>query len=74
MTDRPEYRFRFQIVDETTGEVVESDYTYLTSIDQFGNCESVDIHVAAMLRGFNRNGRAEYERANYAAPEVEDAA
>jgi hypothetical protein len=65
MTSKPEYRFKFQIVDETTGEVVHSDWTYFTTIDEFGGCESVDIHVAAMLRGWQRHARAEYERREY---------
>lgn len=67
----PAYRFKFQIIDETTGDVVEADYCALTTIDEFGGCESVDIHVAAMLRAFNRSGRDEYQRANYATEPVE---
>lgn len=65
----PEYQFRFQIIDKTTGDIIEADWTYLTTIDQFGNCESVDIHVGAALRGFNRSSRAEYEAKEY--PEIE---
>lgn len=56
------YRFKFAIVDETTGDVVQSDFTYLTDIDEFGRCESVDIHVAAMLRAFRRDLRAEAQK------------
>lgn len=74
MTDKPEYQFRFQIVDKTSGDVVESDWTYFTSINEFGGCDSVDIHVSAMLRGFQRFARENYERENYSAPETEDAA
>ena len=64
----PEYQFKIQIIDKTTGEIVASDWTYLTTIDQFGNCESVDIHVASLLRAFNRTGRAEYEQQKYSEP------
>src|SRR5690242_17563560 len=48
----PSYRFNFEIVDEATGNVVISDFCGLTAIDQFGGCESVDMHVASMLRAF----------------------
>lgn len=72
MSANPDYRFKFQIVDQTTGEVVESDYCPLTTIDQFGGSETVDIHVSSMLRAFKRFGQAEYERANYQS--AEDAA
>lgn len=61
----PSYRFKFQIVDESTDEVVAEDYCGLTTIDNFGACESVDIHVSSMLRAFQRTGRAEYEREHY---------
>lgn len=67
MPDAPQYRFKFQIVDEATGQVVETDFCPITTIDQFGGCESVDIHVASMLRAFNRSGREEYEREEYPA-------
>lgn len=60
MTDKP-YRFRFQI-ETPAGDVLIEDYCSLTSIDQFGGCENVDMHVASMLRMFNRTVRAEHER------------
>lgn len=48
-------RFELRVVDTETGETVVSDYTSnLTPIDQFGNCESVDIHVGAALRFVRR--------------------
>jgi hypothetical protein len=43
-------RFELRVVNKETGEVIVSDFTYLTPIDQFGNSESVDIHVGAALR------------------------
>lgn len=61
----PDYRLKFQLVDETTGEVVAQDFCGLTTIRPDGSCESVDTHVAAMLRGFNRSVREEYERREY---------
>ena len=66
----PSYRFNFEIVDETTGTVVISDFCGLTGIDQLGGCESVDMHVASMLRAFTRKARGEYERAEY--PDMAD--
>lgn len=60
----PSYRFRFEIVDASTGEVVIADFCSLGSIDPFGGSEAVDMHVAAMLRAFSRTARAEHERAN----------
>lgn len=71
MPDAPSYRFHCKIVDEATGEVVIADYCALTSIDQFGGCESVDMHVASMLRAFIRTAKAEHERAD--DPEKEPA-
>ena len=65
MTNIPQYRFKLEIVDENTGDVIVSDFCSLTSIDQFGGCESVDMHAAAALRFFNTVGRAKHEAANY---------
>jgi hypothetical protein len=48
----PDYRFRFEIIDAETGETVIADYCSLTDIDEFGGCESVDMHVASALRAF----------------------
>lgn len=75
-TARPEYRFKFAIVDETTGETVWSDFCGLLpdTIDEFGGCEAVDIHVSSMLRGFKRHVRAEYETKNYAVETEVEAA
>lgn len=70
MTGKPSYRFKFAIVDETTGEVIGTDFCNLTSIDQFGGCESVDMHVASTLRWFERTGREQHERENYPATET----
>lgn len=72
MSAVPTYRFKFALVDEATGEVISSDFCALTSIDQFGGCESVDMHVASMLRAFERTVREEYERQNYAPVDEEE--
>lgn len=71
MSERPTYRFHCKIVDEATGETVIADYCQITSIDQFGACESVDMHVASMLRAFERKARAEHEIANQPFEPVE---
>lgn len=59
MTDKP-YRFRC-LIETPDGDVLIEDYCSLTSIDQFGGCESVDMHVGSMLRMFNRTVRAQHE-------------
>jgi hypothetical protein len=61
----PSYRFKCAIVDQTTGETVISDWCSLGSIDQFGGCEAAEMHVASMLRAFERTARGEHERENY---------
>lgn len=74
MTDKPDYRFCFQIVDQATGSMIAADWCSLTDgipTDEFGSCENVDIHVGSLLRVFQRKGRAEYEAANYAPAEEE---
>jgi len=74
MAGTPEYRLKIQIADETTGDVIEADWTSLTEvdrIDEFGNCEAVDALVGRLLRIWNTKGRAEHERAEY-APADED--
>jgi hypothetical protein len=48
-----EYRFKFQIVDEDDNVAVSgSTYILTDSIDQYGNCESVDIEVGTAMRHF----------------------
>lgn len=66
----PNYRFQCSIIDQATGETVIADFCSLSTIDQFGGCESVDIHVAAVLRAFQRSVREEFERREY--PEIAD--
>lgn len=68
MTDKPDYRFKFELVDETTGEAVLVDWVSLSEVDEIGGCETVDHAVARMLRMFSRNARAEYEAKNYQVP------
>ena len=60
----PSYKFKFQIVDETTGQIVESDFTYLSDHDQ----TNIGIHVSQMLRNWINFARAEYEAENYQVP------
>jgi hypothetical protein len=62
---KPDYRFVCHIVDQTTGNIVISGSTYVSSIDRYGQCESVDTEVGAMLRSFERKIREQYERENY---------
>ena len=54
MTDT--YRFEFRVTDAETGDVVITDWAtfFAYNIGQFGECESVDIHVASALRKVNR--------------------
>lgn len=68
MTHKPDYRFKIEIVDQATDEIVISDFATLGSIDQFGGSEAVDMYVATMLRAFNSTVREEYERKNYQVP------
>lgn len=62
---QPSYRFHCRITDENTGAAVEFDFCSLTDIHADGSCESVDLHVASLLRAFNTKGRAQYEAKEY---------
>jgi hypothetical protein len=75
MTAQPEYRFTFQITDQTTGEVVENDWCTITDarIGENGECETVDREVGRMLRNWRRFARENYEHC-IAPDEDEDAA
>jgi hypothetical protein len=65
MADKPEYHFKFQIADATTGEIIECDWCSLSYADP----ESVvNLHVSQMLRNWRNFARAEYERENYQVP------
>ena len=68
-----DYRFRFQIVDATTDEVIESDWCTITNakISGFGECEVVEMEVSRMLRNWRGFARAEYERENFTSDEEE---
>jgi len=61
------YRFHCIIEDTDTGETVIEDSCALTSIDTFGGCENVDMHVASMLRAFQRTVKREHEEATSCA-------
>jgi hypothetical protein len=63
VSEKPNYLFRFQIVNETTNDVVSGDYCTITDarIDQYGGCETIDHEVARTLRWWREKGRAEYE-------------
>lgn len=50
---KPEYRFKYQIVDETTDEVIVSGDTFISeTITQYGENESVDMEVGSAMRFF----------------------
>jgi hypothetical protein len=63
---KPDYRFRFQIVNQTNGDVAESDWVTINDvrIGEFGDCEPVDMAVGKMLRNWRTFARAEYEAKN----------
>jgi hypothetical protein len=71
-TNKPEYRFVGTIVDANTNEVVCKSSTYLSDISPTGECESVDIEVADLLRHFRREKRADFERAHYPQEESDN--
>ncbi len=49
------YRFKCEIVDEDTGEVIVTANTYISShITELGECESVDMEVGSLLRAFKK--------------------
>lgn len=48
-----EYRFKYQVVDEND-EVVAQGSTYMTEIDEYGSCESVELEIAATFRAIRR--------------------
>lgn len=58
-------RFKFEIIDDTTGDVIASDWTWFDHgrIDEYGNCETVDIHVGAAMRHVRRTQAAAKARA-----------
>lgn len=62
MDYKPNYRFKFEIVDETTGDTIEGGSTYLSGIDAYGRCESVEMEVAQRLRNFETRARDDHER------------
>lgn len=51
-------RFEFRILDDD-GEEIVSDYATISpeQIDQFGGCETVDMHTASALRFVRRKQR-----------------
>jgi hypothetical protein len=67
------YRFCCQITDETTGEVVETDWCTITDarIDEFGGCEQVDHVTGKLLRNWRNFARAEHEHHGLQEPPQE---
>lgn len=61
------YKFKFRIVNTETDEVFMTDWTTFDAdrVDEFGGCETVDIHVASALRKLRRV-HEQQERALYA--------
>lgn len=59
------FKFEFKIRDTETGEIITTDWTTFDAerVDQFGNCETVDIHVGAAMRHIRRlaTSRATHE-------------
>jgi len=53
-------RFEFRVLD-LDGEEVACDWTTMLpgDIDEFGGCETVDIHVASALRYLRRKAEKE---------------
>ena len=70
MSDKPEYRFRCQIINADTGEVIEVDWFTLTDLD--ADAEKLNIHGGQLLRNWHDFARAEYEAAT--APNVDEEA
>lgn len=54
----PDLRFEFRVLNEDDEELA-SDYTTFTpgSIDSFGGCEIVDMHVSSALRFVSKIAR-----------------
>ena len=68
MTNKPQYRFECRIVDQTTGETIERDFISLPDTDPIGFVrDSIDIHVAQMIRNWRDFARVQYERRTYEA-------
>ena len=59
---KADYRLKCEIVDQVTGETIIADFTYLSAIDEYGGCESVDMTVARILRQFRTTAQRQYER------------
>ena len=60
-------KFEFRVTTED-GECVVSDWTYFDPkwVDQFGACETVDLHTGSALRAVRRDmlaGKLELEAA-----------
>ena len=62
---RPEYRFIYKIVDDNNQELILKGSTYISDINHFGECESVDMEVASALRNFSKTLRPEHESTYY---------
>jgi RNA polymerase-binding transcription factor DksA len=71
MADQPDYRFECRIVDQNSDEVVIAGSSFVSSIGEFGQCESIDMEIGSLLRAFKRTARAEHECKNYQAAILE---
>ena len=47
-------RFEFRIVDGD-GDTLVEDWTPVCTIDEFGGCEMVELHVSSALRAVRRD-------------------
>lgn len=69
--NKPEYEFRYQIIDKNLDHVVVTGSTYVSNIETDGGCESVEMELFAGLRAFGNKIRENYERNNYRIGEEE---
>lgn len=64
MENKPEYRFKFEIVDATNNEVLVTTRSFMSARTQDGSNENVDMEIGSALRQFNII-KARYEAKNY---------
>ena len=67
---KPEYRFSFQITDDTESRVIISGTTFISDIDSNGTCESIELEIVRALRAF-RNEKKYHEKRYYKTDEEE---
>lgn len=66
--NKPDYRFKCEIVDDNNGEIILSASTFVSSINSVGECESIDEEMGKFLRGFNYH-KQKYEEETYGPKE-----